>query len=107
MARMRKGRTPSREAIRAYWAEQGIWQGKFISQEEFLDTSDDELGHGACFACAWIYEHGLERAHILSDAAGGTQTVDNLHLLCRYCHRDSEWLSGDAYWQWFRKRTIE
>jgi hypothetical protein len=42
----------------------------------------------ACFACG--KQGRLDRAHILAKCDGGTDTVENLHLLCRCCHVHQE-----------------
>jgi hypothetical protein len=76
---------PSVSAIRAYW-------------EPKLQEAD--IGwDGGCFACGM--QVPVDRCHILPRVFGGPDTVDNLHLLCRRCHFESEALSGDAYWDWF------
>ena len=51
-----------------------------------------------CFACGFVL--GIERAHIAPRAAGGSNDVGNLHLLCHECHGESETLRGAAYWRW-------
>ena len=45
----------------------------------------------------------VQRCHIQSRHEGGSDEASNLHLLCITCHRDSEYLDGDAYWLWFNK----
>jgi hypothetical protein len=62
----------------------------------------DDINYQQCFACSSLDTKRLERAHILARCSGGSDTVDNLHLLCRYCHISSETVSGKAYWQWFK-----
>jgi len=99
---MRKS-MPSKKSIRAYWAKRLVALGKFDSVHHGWFLND------ACFACRMLWsdntpDGNTERCHILAHADGGTETVDNLHLLCYVCHKDSEYLSGKAYWKWFIKR---
>lgn len=42
----------------------------------------------------------LDRAHIYPDLYGGSKKPNNLHLLCRKCHIESEPLEGYVYWLW-------
>ena len=56
-----------------------------------------------CFACgpfAGSAKRVCQRSHILAVCDGGTDDVDNLHMLCDKCHSMSEFLSGNEYWQW-------
>lgn len=58
-----------------------------------------------CFACG-MYDGGTDRAHILARCEGGTDDVENLHLLCNTCHKDSEIISGDRYTEWLLERSV-
>lgn len=62
---------------------------------------------GVCFACGLDPAQwgGLERAHITAVVNGGRDELENLHLLCRPCHRSSEYLDGAAYWRWLETRA--
>lgn len=55
-----------------------------------------------CFACG--LQKITQRAHILAVSEGGNDTVENLHLLCKSCHDESDMLSGQAYWNWFNDK---
>jgi len=93
----------SPRVIRRHWAPL-LWERKgYDSVAEFLEP-------GVCFACgccgAGNKEGNLERAHIVPRCEGGSDAVENLHLLCSPCHQDSEWLKGDGYWRWFWERTM-
>jgi hypothetical protein len=92
---------PSASRIRNFWAfKLSVGDlAKYDSPEECLEEKD------SCFACGF-YMGPLERAHILARCDGGDDSVSNLHLLCPWCHEASEQLSGEAYWQWFRRRSI-
>jgi hypothetical protein len=88
---------PSKRKIRTHWANTLISLGKFDSRSEVFDD--------ACFACG-LYSKGLERAHIRARCIGGSDDVENIHLLCGRCHRDSEGMDGSGYLQWFIQRTM-
>lgn len=60
------------------------------------------MERGTCFACGM---DGAERAHILARVEGGSDDLENLHILCGVCHQDSECLSGDRYTNWIMQRT--
>jgi hypothetical protein len=83
---------PKPKAIIDFWADRLV----DIDIEEFALTWE------SCFVCGAVSK--LERSHILSLCDGGTNTVDNLHLLCRQCHDESEPLSGEAYWRWYKQK---
>lgn len=81
--------------IRMQWAPTLLWLGKFDSMEELLEGQ-------YCWACGMTSTRTLDRAHILAASDGGTDRVENLHLLCRGCHRASEYFYGKVYWEWFQ-----
>lgn len=100
---------PTCDAIRRHWAEKLVEIGKFDSVQEVMEAN-------YCFACGMIVEsvtqpaeedqgQVLERAHIKARCEGGTDDLDNLHLLCEICHKDSEFHEGTEYWDWLGKRT--
>ena len=89
----------SKSKIRAHWVESLYISKGYDSQKEFLEAD-------ACFACGFDGPGTLERCHITALQDGGGNGAENLHLLCPCCHKDSEMLSGDAYWQWFNQRTF-
>lgn len=91
---------PSERQIRSYWSE---WLSGRISDK--FDSPQEAMEEGVCFACGMTADGGIERAHIIPRCDGGSDEPDNLHMLCRTCHKDSEFLSGDAYRQWFEERT--
>lgn len=89
-------RMPTSDAIREFWAPR-LWGAKgYDSMNEFLEAD-------YCFACGWL-EWKTERAHILARSKGGSDDVENLHLLCPTCHQDSEALSGSEYDKWLMSR---
>lgn len=105
---MNKRHLPSKEKIIAYWIERLIYDyGKFsfdYFESEYVNQQNVWKSCNMCFAC--MSELTLERAHILPKCEGGSDDLDNLHMLCKYCHLDSEILSGQAYWEWFKSRHL-
>ena len=69
---------------------------------EYWESRIENIYPRQCFACSSLDTTRLERAHILARCSGGSDEVDNLHLLCSYCHVSSEKISGEKYWQWFK-----
>lgn len=57
-----------------------------------------------CMACG-MKNIVVDGAHILPLQYGGTNTIDNFHLLCRHCHYESEHLIGKEYEMWFKLKT--
>ena len=87
---------PSELAIRAHWAKR-LWAIKgFDSEAEFLER-------GTCFACGM--DGIIERAHIVARSVGGSDGCENLHILCRVCHKDSEYLDSERYMAWLVQRN--
>lgn len=94
-------RMPSETKIREHWVRvPGFYARK--GYESALDFMDCD----GCFACG-LRNPGetLDRAHIFPRVKGGGNGEGNLHMLCHVCHKDSELLEGDAYWDWFWSRT--
>jgi hypothetical protein len=93
---------PTARAIRDHWALFLTEVRKFTSEFDVMDQDN------ACFACghAWDENDVPEKAHILARCDGGSDTAENLHMLCHECHKTSETLSGYKYWAWFYERTI-
>lgn len=91
--------------IREHWAPYLVECEKFDSIDEVMDSP------ARCFACGFFQEGEdgrrltLERSHILARCYGGPNTADNLHVLCKPCHKSSEVLHGEAYWRWFHTRN--
>lgn len=92
----RKRNMPSRKEIFNFW------NGKIKSV----------VNDNTCFKCGVTSILGkdiiiVDRAHILAVCEGGSDDLDNLHLLCRRCHRDSEVYSGKEYNLWFLSKDRE
>lgn len=84
--------------IRAYWATTSL-----ALLKDFLDMEEP----GTCMACGIFCEGqgSIHRAHIVARINRGSDDPSNLHMLCPTCHDDSEFLTEEAYWQWFWERT--
>lgn len=103
---MKKRKNYSHKKIKEYWADKEIWDNKFDSKEEFLEAD-------CCFACGVDYSvevegksfKNLERAHIKALIINGEDKIQNIHLLCKTCHSESEILYDELYWFWFNNKT--
>ena len=99
---------PTKVKIKKYW------EGKLGNIEDFGETFDNtgklindgswnELRIDGCWRCGKIGY--VERAHINPRCEGGSDSVDNLHLLCRVCHTESEGMTSfkpnSLYYEWF------
>lgn len=92
---------PKTKAIKEFWAPRLFSLRKILDVDEILEPwkSTDGAKIETCFCCGATGK--LERAHIKALALGGDNSVENIHLLCKKCHLDSEPLSGNSYWTWF------
>ena len=99
MSQQRK--VPSHSAIASHWGPtlSELEKEPRHSWEESLSGTS-----GVCFACGMTAP--LDRAHIVPRSAGGTDAVENLHLLCRPCHHLSEALPEAGYWGWFMEQDL-
>ncbi|HWE35055.1 MAG TPA: HNH endonuclease [Isosphaeraceae bacterium] len=89
---------PNPADVRAFWAATGLPRRKGLADpRELLDPR-------LCFACL-DHMDAIERAHIEPRSQCMRDDVSNIHMLCITCHQDSEYLAGDAYWDWFWSRT--
>lgn len=97
MMTTQRRKMPTEKQVRAYWSE---WVLKTMGDrdESPLTLEDGTVGR-LCFACGFYWPES-ERAHIVARCNGGTDTVENLHMLCRPCHKASEALEGSEYWEW-------
>lgn len=105
---------PSPWAIYSYWADrhtdlQQDAEGSVPVTELVINSRRNRAGdvtsaHIGCFACG---RPETQRAHIRARCVGGEDTVENLHLLCRGCHAETELLDGEPYWKWLRNQRRE
>lgn len=96
----------SKAKIKEYWGTKLVELEKFDSISELMEAD-------YCFACGFYYpkdetfrKPNTVRAHITPLCHDGGNGPDNLHCLCEYCHDDSEYLYGEDYWAWFKRRNI-
>jgi len=93
---------PTRSAICNKWHQ-------FLSEscgKDFLEYDSVKVcmrngvkKENICFACGFMGY--TERCHITPRHIGGADTSDNLHLLCRECHLESEYINDRAaYFDW-------
>lgn len=68
----RQGIKTKHKDIFNYWKERMDWL--------------DEYRQG-CFCCG--SQHSLDRAHIIPASRGGEDSVDNLVILCKRCHKNA------------------
>ena len=95
-AKSNRNDMPSVAAIRKFWS-------KHASKLPTFDSATEVLEADICFACGCSRK--VERCHIIALSDGGSNAADNLHLLCRVCHKSSERMQGDTYWKWLRNRS--
>ena len=84
---------PSKHAITNYWV---------VNMPEHLNECGESVNEKQCWACGDTLK--IERCHITPRCDGGSDTVENLHLLCSRCHVSSEFLRGDSYWDWLENK---
>jgi hypothetical protein len=82
---------PSRRQIYRYWKNRLL--------ERSIEIGDDDT----CFACGDVRH--LERAHIKTRMYEGKDSVENIHVLCKPCHIESEYFSETAYWNWLKYKN--
>lgn len=80
------------------WACEQHWDGKY-------DIKSSEASLSDCFA-AWD-KSNLQRCHIVASSLGGTDTVDNLYLMCRECHDLAPNTSiPEIFFEWVSKQCL-
>jgi len=78
---------PKKELMRKYWYEGPLSQ-------MFQPYTDTDF----CMACG--IKTTTDRAHILAQSEKGSHQFNNIHLLCKDCHGESEMMEGLHYWAW-------
>jgi len=91
-------RMPNKLKIIEHWADNLINEyGKYWLDLHYDDPSSEIY---LCFACGSNVLTDL--AHIIPKMLGGFNTSNNLHLLCKECHIESESLENrEAYFEIF------
>ena len=108
---------PSVEKVKEFWA-------KKLSTKVYghkADCPEEVMEEDFCWACGVSqnsFAVKLERCHIRPRKGYKTDpkwkksekdkidAPSNLHMLCGYCHNDSEELTGLEYFRWFKKRKF-
>jgi len=81
-----------------YWAPRLAAIGKELND---APHTKDGRTQASCFACG--HTRPVDRAHIKARLEGGDDSVQNIHLLCRFCHQLSETMAPGHYARWFRE----
>jgi ribosomal protein L37E len=85
----------------------------FAEIVDYWAHREDECGlsvdwaeaHERCWRCG--YKSNLERCHIIPHSLGGSDSTDNLVLLCRRCHRESPNVKDPSFiWRWLRAHAV-
>lgn len=82
----------SKDKIREYWLS--------TEARHFL-----HLEENSCFACGVVGAE-TDRAHILAKSENGSPFFNNLHILCKMCHGESEYHSSINYWAWIIMKSL-
>lgn len=92
---------PKKKEIFKHWQKKLECSSKFWMDDEAAEscTKNEFEKLDTCFACG--SKARTQRCHILPKCEGGTDEIDNLHLLCEFCHTESEYFSGELYNEWF------
>ncbi len=88
---------PTGTQIRRYWADDKRWSEMGVEPPPNIEDKR------TCMACG--LPGGTTRCHIVPRSRGGPDAIENLHMLCRWCHHASEPLEGEAYWRWIGKQN--
>lgn len=101
MAKYNRNNMPKPKEILSFWADKILneYPNKFYLDIHYEQGITENEKTACCFACG--NNVGTERAHILPINQGGDNSLENLHLLCKECHIESENFFGNIYWKWF------
>lgn len=91
---------PNKNQIIDFWVQKILnkYPDKY-SLDGYFDCNKSSI----CFACCT--EGHIERCHIKPLNLGGNNDLENIHLLCRECHLESEDFFGDIYFKWFATKN--
>ncbi|MFJ7732504.1 HNH endonuclease [Lysinibacillus sp. NPDC097231] len=85
----------TKEQIVEYWFNIIDESGLSVDASEAIER---------CWRCG--YKARLQRCHIIPDSLGGTDSVNNLVLLCERCHIENPNVSDTKImWDWIRAYT--
>lgn len=94
----RSNNLPKKQRVLEYWAPILISKYGWDVFDYVYEGLGIKDGGDVCFACHCTAK--TQRAHIMARCDGGTDEVDNIHLLCPSCHAESEGIDGDLYFDW-------
>jgi len=88
--------------VRDYWRDK--------PETQYFNPDWDET-NWSCFACGIECGGYIDSAHIRPRKRGEVKgvkpgTENNIHLLCRVCHTESEGLLERAYWHWLHLKSM-
>lgn len=93
---------PTKYQILTYWfhiLQNGYnkpWMSIF-NDDDYDKTEKTDT----CFACGASI--GTERCHIIPLSESNDNSIENIHLLCKYCHLESEsFNTKEMYFEWFK-----
>jgi hypothetical protein len=89
---------PTKLSVKLYWHEWLYLKGK-------VPFRWDQKAIDYCFACG--IEAVTERCHIVAHSKTQNNNVNNIHLLCRSCHEESENMMGKMYWDWLKAKNVD
>jgi hypothetical protein len=88
--------TATAAEIVKYWSQRESECGLSVDWAE---------AHERCWRCS--RKGRLEKCHIVPHALGGTNSAENLVLLCARCHREATNVSDPSFiWIWLRRYAI-
>ena len=95
------------EKILNYWYASPL---KEIFNWDFRTQIVEKNGKGVivtkgCMACGIAQDSYLERAHVKARCCGGSNHFNNIHMLCKRCHKESEEIHGLRYWVWLHLKS--
>ena len=62
--------------------------------------------HERCWRCS--YKTKLQKCHIVPHSLGGSDSPQNLVLLCRLCHEEGpNVIDSEIFWDWINAHNIE
>ena len=86
----------SRTEIVGYWSQRESECGLSVDWAE---------AHERCWRCS--RNATLEKCHIIPHALGGTDSPDNLVLLCSRCHSEAPNVADQSFmWIWLRRYAV-
>lgn len=113
-----KRKLPSKAAIADYWKDKELPNGHPVIIDWYEPScwacgrwthneKEGEMIEKGDFKGLWNHPiYNLERCHIIPSAIGGSDNVDNLFLMCHWCHKSSPDTSNPEYFfDWVMKRS--